>query len=422
VKNFLKTAIKKLERLSLDQVRPMLLESLGELDLLEAALNSMTQGVMICDSENKIMFINHSAGRFFNIIESVQGSTYLWNVIEDIEISSFLQLTLLSGDKIENREFTVRQGATSQSDSPKRISINVLPLVQARHITGSIVTIDDITEKHRTQAKIRQIEQLASLTTLSAGVAHEIKNPLGSISIHIQLIQKSLARAKESCIAHHKNNFADTNLTAADADTDTCAPFVNYTSIEKYLSVVNDEIERLNGIVVDFLQTVRPLKLDMRPGNINKFLHDLLDFFSFELSGASINCILKLDEKVPLIFFDESALKQAILNLIKNAKEAMPNGGVLTISTESLDSFVLIVIEDSGIGIKKEELDKIFEPYWTTKKTGNGLGLLMVFKIIREHLGDISVRSEAGIGTVFEIALPVPQFERPLLTFKETSA
>jgi signal transduction histidine kinase len=188
--------------------------------------------------------------------------------------------------------------------------------------------------------------------------------------------------------------------------------------MDKYLKIIDSEIERLNRIVVDFLQTVRPMKLQPEPANINMFLGEIADFVRFELEDANINCKLIFDDTIPIIFFDTSALKQAILNLVKNAKEAMPEGGTLTITTESLDSFVHISIEDTGIGISEEELGKIFEPYWTSKKTGNGLGLLLVLKIIREHQGDIVVHSEVGTGTVFDIVLPAPQFERPLLIYK----
>jgi signal transduction histidine kinase len=128
-----------------------------------------------------------------------------------------------------------------------------------------------------------------------------------------------------------------------------------------------------------------------------------------------------LDESLPLLNFDERFLKQAFLNLIKNAAAAMPEGGILTIKTEKRDAEALISIQDTGTGISEENLSKIFEPYFTTKETGSGLGLTLVFKIIREHQGEISVKSREGEGTSFIITLPIPQKERRLIGFAENT-
>jgi signal transduction histidine kinase len=248
--------------------------------------------------------------------------------------------------------------------------------------------VEDITEKVKREALMRRMENLASLTTLAAGVAHEIKNPLGSLSIHIQLIQKTLASGGA------KYNKA----------------------IDKYLSVVNEEIGRLNQIVVDFLFAVRPMDMDLRYGDINTLITGVAEFVSFELTAAGIACVLDLQEDLPFVNFDERFMKQALLNLIKNAIAAMHGGGKLAIKTAVLDGEnVLITVADTGTGISEETLPKIFEPYFTTRETGSGLGLTLVFKIIREHQGEITVKSRPGEGSAFTITLPVPQKERRLI-------
>jgi signal transduction histidine kinase len=190
--------------------------------------------------------------------------------------------------------------------------------------------------------------------------------------------------------------------------------------MDKYIGVVNEEIDRLNGIVVDFLFAVRPMNMDFREGNINLLIEELTEFVRFELEEARIVYVLDLAQELPIIDFDERYMKQALLNLIKNAIAAMPEGGKLTIKTEAQEAEILIHVYDTGIGISEEHLSKIFEPYFTTKETGSGLGLTLVFKIVREHQGEITVKSKSGEGSCFTIALPIPQKERRLIKYDAT--
>jgi signal transduction histidine kinase len=187
--------------------------------------------------------------------------------------------------------------------------------------------------------------------------------------------------------------------------------------MDKYIAVVNEEIDRLNHIVVDFLFAVRPMNMEFRIGNINTLITELTEFVSYEMEEAHIKSVLELAESLPPIDFDERYMKQALLNLIKNAIAAMPGGGSLTISTEVSDDRILLRVRDTGVGIPEENQQKIFEPYFTTKETGSGLGLTLVFKIIREHNGDITMKSREGEGTCFTIILPIPQKERRLIGY-----
>ena len=158
--------------------------------------------------------------------------------------------------------------------------------------------------------------------------------------------------------------------------------------------------------------------LELREKNINPIINELAEFIRAELEESRIRLLLELDEKLPPALIDERYMKQALLNLIKNAQAAMPNGGLLTIATQTSDNEIRISLCDTGAGINEENLKKIFEPYFTTRDNGTGLGLTMVFKIIREHRGEISVESREGGGTDFEIILPVHQKEMRLLTYE----
>jgi PAS domain S-box-containing protein len=358
----------------------LLISAAAEIDRLETVLDSLNEGVLVCDAQHRLVMVNKFAERFLPQTREHENDK-IWTLIRDDEVRAFLEQILVAGDRVEEREFDVEF-----KNKQRLLSISVMPLVHDHHVSGSLVYIEDITEKRGKEARLRRAENLASLTTLAAGVAHEIKNPLGSLSIHIQLIQKAVAGNQLS-------------------------------ALDKYIAVVNEEIDRLNRIVVDFLFAVRPMDMEMREGNINALIAELVEFVRYELDEARINCVMELGENMPLIDFDERFMKQALLNLIKNAIAAMNDGGTLTIATGFNDTEIQISVKDTGIGISEENLPKIFEPYFTTKPTGTGLGLTLVFKIIREHRGDLNVKSREGEGTDFIITLPIPQRETRLLAF-----
>jgi len=378
--NFYRRALKKIEKLDTEQRKELLVSAAGEISLLETILNSIHAGILVCDKNNNLVMVNKEAMRLLplNYSEGVK----LWSAIMDENIAEFFKDILLSSDKVVDSEVEVEQ-----EEQRKLLSVNVIPLVQDRHITGSLIFMEDITEKRKGEARLRIAENLASLTTLAAGVAHEIKNPLGSISIHLQLLQKTLSK----------------KMKAGDKTTD------------KYFDVIKEEVERLNRIVVDFLFAVRPMNLELREGNINELISQIMEFVRYEMEQSNILCLLELDENLPKILMDERHLKQALLNLVKNSQAAMPNGGVFTIATKHVDNEIRISICDTGVGISKENLEKIFDPYFTTKETGTGLGLTQVFKIIREHRGEITVDSSPGTGAEFRIILPIPQKETRMI-------
>jgi PAS domain S-box-containing protein len=410
MRDFIKRALKKLKKLTPEQIEDLVLSAATEIDRLETVLESLTQGILVCDTRHSLVMANKYAERFLPIAPFETGTEPIWTRVQDEKVSNFFEDTLLSGDRVEEREFTV-----DVKGIPRLLSLSILPLVRNHQVTGSLIHIEDITDKRNKEARLRRAENLASLTTLAAGVAHEIKNPLGSISIHIQLIQKAMAANRELFKKAHPGG-RDSGQNPIDGDQNPAAYF---DQLDKYIGIVNEEIDRLNHIVVDFLFAVRPMDLNLSVGNINVLLEELAAFVRYELEEERIECILQMDEDLPLLNFDERFLKQAFLNLIKNAAAAMSDGGILTIKTEKRDAEVLISIQDTGIGIPEENLSKIFEPYFTTKPTGTGLGLTLVFKIIREHLGEISVKSREGEGTTFTITLPIPQKERRLIGFDE---
>jgi signal transduction histidine kinase len=386
---FYRRALSKLNRLNLEQCRELLVSASQEIFRLDTVLDSLPCGILVCDEKHRLLMANKAALRFLPM--SYMEGGLLWELIPDERIANFFQQALERGDKLLEQEMDLQ---TQGPPGPSRLlSISVHPLVEKRHITGSLVYIEDITEKRGREVRLRRAENLASLTTLAAGVAHEIKNPLGAISIHLQLLRKALEKKEKR----------------QNKETDTL--------IDKYFFLLNEEVDRLNGIVIDFLFAVRPMSLELCEGDLNALISGLGEFIRTELEQSNIRLLLELDDNLPPVLFDERYMKQVLLNLIKNAQAAMPKGGLLTIATMGSDSEIRISVCDTGTGISQENLKKIFEPYFTTKGSGTGLGLTLVYKIIREHRGEMSVDSREGEGTDVEIILPVYQKEQRLIDY-----
>jgi len=387
MRKFIQKALDRLGKMDSEQVRALIIRIASENDLLGMLLESLTEGIIVTNQEHRVMLYNKSAERLIPMSTDDLVDKLLWDCMADRELADFFSSTLRSQGKAADREFTLDVSA------PRTLSVSLLPLVRGGSVEGSVAHIEDVTEKRSKEARLRRAESLASLTTLAAGVAHEIKNPLGSMGIHLQLIQKKIA-GKE-CIE------------ARD--------------IEQHLGVLNEEVDRLNRIVVDFLFAVKPMDTILEDGDVNRVIEELLQFVHPELDQAGVVIESNLSPGLPMLRIDARYIKQALLNLIKNAVAAMPGGGRLGVQTLRSGDEVLLRISDTGAGIPDEIMDKIFEPYFTTKPFGTGLGLTIVFKIVKEHFGDISVQSRVGEGTTVTLALPVPQKEKILIDYKGDS-
>ncbi|MDR0495968.1 MAG: PAS domain-containing sensor histidine kinase [Treponema sp.] len=398
---FYRRALSKIGKLTAEQCRELLVSASSEILRLQTVLDSLPSGILVCDEHHSLILANKSSLRLLPLghLESPSflGGSSLWGSIPDESLAAFFEKSLKNGDRVTEREMNVETQGTN-----RLLAISILPLVDRRRITGSLIHIEDITEKRGKETRLRRAENLASLTTLAASVAHEIKNPLGAISIHLQLMQKALAQSG-----------------TGKGGTVLDGSFQHNEVIDKYFNILNEEVDRLNRIVVDFLFAVRPMSLDLREDDINALTAELAEFIRAELEQSHIRLLLELDEKVPPALIDERYMKQALLNLIKNALAAMPNGGLLTIATQAVDNEILISVCDTGIGMSAENLAKIFEPYFTTRDNGTGLGLTLVYKIIKEHHGDITVESREGEGSNFEISLPIHQKKTRLIAYED---
>lgn len=385
MRKFLQRALEKIEKMDRTQIRQLVSDIAGDNELLEMVMESMSDGVVVTDREDNILMVNKSAERMFPFSTDDLIEKPLDQAIGDKEIREFLKENLHGLDRILDQEFTLGDGYS------RTLSLSIMPLVRQGWITGNVIHIEDITEKRAKEARLRRAESLAALTTLTAGVAHEIKNPLGSIGIHLELMKKEMSGKKQ----------------------------IETQKVLENLLIIKEEVDRLNRIVMDFLFTVRPMNAELSYDELNRVVRELLDFMKFELSEAGITVDTDLTKTGPQILMDERYMKQAVLNILKNAISAMPDGGRLRVQTVQKGNELLLKISDTGGGIPDEHMDKIFEPYFTTKDFGSGLGLTLVYKILKEHMGDIEINSKVGEGTSITLSFPVPQKEKRLIGYNE---
>ena len=378
MRKFIQRALNKLSKLDKQQIHDLIYDLARDNEQMEVVLQSLTDGVLVADQNNQVILVNKAAERLMPIRGHEDSEKVLWEIIADPDIAAFVQQTIENEEHARDREFTLQE-------SGKILAVSLMPLVREGQVGGNLVHVEDISEKRLREARLRRAENLASLTNLTAGVAHEIKNPLGSISIHIQLMERILKDDNSSSELH------------------------------KHLEIVGEEVDRLNRIVMDFLFAVRPIDINLEDHDLNALLHETMDFLKYELGEADITLREDYQRDIPHILLDEKFIKQAILNIVKNAINAMPKGGVLTVETCFQNEEVQLSISDTGLGMSEKLIAKVFEPYFTTKEFGSGIGLTIVYKIIKEHRGDISVTSQEGKGSSFLLSFPVTRDQRNLL-------
>ena len=400
MRGYVKRVKQKAEKLSKEQVLSLLEDVVDENESLYSVFESLSTGLLITDDNFRLLRSNTIAESwlpFSERLEDILGSEKpIWEYIEDEDIADYLRRCLEKNITNSSEDFsTVTSGGTVRF-----LTVTIAPLINEGELNGKMILVRDITEKKNQDILLHRMENLANLTNLAAGMAHEIKNPLGAISIHIQLIQKALAKARENQDKLPAKKF-----------------------VEDHIDVVNEEIEHLNKLVMDFLLAVRPVKAQLELKEPDKLIEGLVSFFKPEFNREGIEVVFRPSDSGKRILLDEKHFRDVIMNISQNSLAALKSkyssgqtGAKFCISNTVRENKYIITIADNGCGMSEESLSKIFEPYYTTKANGTGLGMTMVYKIIKEFSGEIIVDSEEGKGTAFTITFPIPQKDVKLLS------
>jgi two-component system, NtrC family, nitrogen regulation sensor histidine kinase GlnL len=349
-------------------------------------IDSVGDGVIVLDQEGRVTLLNPAA-------EELAGTSS--------RLSLGVPFTQLFKDDTALLEMAVKTAATGMTVSDhenivlKRggrlvpVSVTTSPLLLADgERAGTIIILRDLTNVRELEEAVRQADRLSTLGTLAAGLAHEIKNPLGGIKGAAQLLEMELSQDHE---------------------------------LRECTRVVLKEVQRVNRIVEELLELASPRKLELSPVNLHKVLGDIILLQKRSTDGKEISFHQQFDPSIPPILADEGLITQLLLNLIKNAVEAVGDNGLIRVTSrvvaeysmtqkgERRSRMVAVEVHDDGPGIAREQLEQLFTPFYTTKSKGTGLGLAICQKIVAEHRGMIKVESEKGKGTTFTVMLPLIQ-------------
>jgi PAS domain S-box-containing protein len=346
-----------------------------EKGFLETIFNAILEGVIVTDPHDRIIYQNKAACSFFGMVGADTIGRNLREAIPGLDLNAVAR----SGDMM-SRDLEVFY--------PDRRFLNfyVTPLMsdendgERSELVGRAIILRDITEERRETQETIESERFSAVTLLAAGVAHEIGNPLNSLDIQLQLIERQLNK--------ETNGAKDTK------------------GLKKSISVARGEVARLDQIITKFLKAVRPTPTEAEPSDFNSLILESVNFLKSEIEDRGITVEIFPAKNLPLVTVDRNQIRQAIYNVIRNSFQAMANKGHLRVVTGTDDTHVWVSIGDNGGGIDPKVADKIFQPYFTTKKDGTGLGLLVVQRIVRAHGGEIDLRSAAGKGVIFTIRIP----------------
>jgi len=381
-----------------------------ERGLFEDIFNTLQEGVLVIAPSGEIEYANAAAHRLLGQPEDALLGKVLWRLVPGLQASLGVELGAQREVDASASSAQTRAGEGSGFTPPassaampvmtrefelsypelRTVQLYLVPFTEsAAGVPRSTVILTDITRtKQSTEERIEN-ERTSSILLLAAGVAHELGNPLNSLTIHLQLINRKLRR-----------------LGLNEANTAHAPSSRDLESLGESIRICEDEVKRLDGIITHFLEAIRPKPPDLRETNLSSLLAEVLSFQQRELADREITVEAETRADLAPVMADQNQIKQVFFNVIKNAVEAMQPGGRLLIQAREDDEAVYLAFADSGAGIKQEELTRLFQPYHTTKIGGHGLGLMVVQRIMREHGGQIGIESKEGIGTVVTLRFP----------------
>ena len=371
--------IDRLDKLEPEAIQRIVLQIVQEKGFLEKVFEVLREGIIVTGARDSIHYINQAACDFFGLDPKAAIRGKVSDLFPGIDWS---EVTGSGG--VVNRDLVVRYPEL------RYLNFYIAPLASqtdglsdSGQLVGYVIILRDNTSTRERQIKEIESEKIEAVKSLAAGVAHEIGNPLNSLNIHLQVVERKVKKQVDAALARE---------------------------LLESLEIARDEIKRLDFIVEKFLNAVRPSRPNPQTTDLNDLINGALTFIGPEVADRRIAVTLELKDELPLLHVDQDQLKQVFYNLIRNSCQAMGSSGDLTIRTGCTDENVFITFADNGPGIPPDQVSRVFEPYYTTKKTGSGLGLLIVHRIVHDHGGEVEFKSREGIGT--EVSVFLPRAER----------
>jgi PAS domain S-box-containing protein len=343
-------------------------------------LQSIPTGVLTINPSGVITAVNPTAEAVLNrAAEDLLGNFYESVFAEGETIRAVIEEALKYHQHVSQKDLTYE----SQDRTSRTIRVSTADLTgDDAEPAGVILQAQDVTDWLALEQRVRVADKLAALYTLSAGVAHELRNPLSAMDLNLHLLEEEL---RESA-----------SLPEQGA---------------RYLHVLNAECRRLSVILDNFMKFARPGSVGLHEVDLSSLIEHIMALMQFEAEERKIRLEQALEEPLPSVLGDETAISQVLVNVVVNAFHAMPNGGICRVAAEARHAngthWLVVSVKDTGIGIKKEDLARVFEPFYTTKSSGTGLGLAIAYRIMDDHGGTIQISSTPGIGTTAMLTFPV---------------
>jgi PAS domain S-box-containing protein len=344
-----------------------------ERTLYEQIFKTLQEGVLVISADGIIEYANEAAQNLIGLSgDSLAGQT-LWRLVPGLRPT-------MGGGAGADTHVAAREFELTYPE-PRTVRLYMVPFPDGDHAgePRHAVILADVTREKMTTAQRIEDERTSSIHLLAAGVAHELGNPLNSLTIHLQLIARKLKKLGGS----------------PEAD-----------SIADSVAVCREEVARLDGIITHYLEAIRPSPPDLAETHLPDVLAEVLKFQKKEFADRGVVVEVETPADLPAVMADRNQLKQVFFNITKNAMESMEPGGRLLIKSRADDDSVYLLFGDSGSGIRQEDLARLFQPYHTTKPGGHGLGLMIVRRIMRVHGGQVGVESREGKGTIVTLQFP----------------